>query len=161
MSATDQTQEKTWKMRGTGIRYTVRFVGVYMGLWILLGIAAVAMAGMATYWLYSRAGLEILSGVAAILVVQAAILLVGVVGLAVWTTHRVAGPWIAVRRAMLDVKNGDLDRRLVMRRSDEYLADIQDAFNGMMESLNERMKDLEAGAGPSAPGESGDPASDQ
>jgi nitrogen fixation/metabolism regulation signal transduction histidine kinase len=67
-----------------------------------------------------------------------------VIALAVFTTHRLAGPMIAIRRALEDVRDGKLDRTLRFRRSDPHLGEIENAFNEMAAALRER-------AGKSAP----------
>jgi nitrogen fixation/metabolism regulation signal transduction histidine kinase len=60
---------------------------------------------------------------------------IAVVALAVFTTHRLAGPWIAVRRALDRVRDGDLDTPLRIRTVDPYLREVERAFNEMRESL--------------------------
>ena len=64
---------------------------------------------------------------------------VGVVALAKFTSHRIAGPFIRLRRAFNEVRDGDLDHLLKFRKYDR-LTMLEDSFNGMMESLRERIR---------------------
>ncbi len=65
------------------------------------------------------------------------IALAGVV-LAVFTTARVAGPLVRLRRAFDLVKGGDMDQRIGFRRGDTHLRELGRSFNEMMETLSER-----------------------
>ena len=60
------------------------------------------------------------------------------VALAVFTTNRVAGPMVGLRRAFEDVKRGDMDRRLRFRQNDGHLRVLEAAFDEMMVALRER-----------------------
>ena len=60
------------------------------------------------------------------------------VGLAIFTTNRVAGPLIHLRRAFEAVERGNMDRRLRFRRSDKHLRELEAAFNEIMLALRER-----------------------
>ncbi|MEA2691020.1 MAG: hypothetical protein QOJ16_407, partial [Acidobacteriota bacterium] len=62
------------------------------------------------------------------------------VALALFTTQRLAGPFIALKRACEDVKDGNLARRVRFRRADGHLLEVEAAFNEMMESLEGRGK---------------------
>jgi nitrogen fixation/metabolism regulation signal transduction histidine kinase len=124
-------------------------------------VAAVAVASASTYLLLSGSlSDENLGRMIEILVVQTSLLLVAVFALGVFTTHRLAGPWIAIRRALEDVADGNLNRRLTLRQSDTYLEEVEVAFNDMMETLS--AEKVEAGrpdAGSTLPGASTLPAS--
>ena len=63
-------------------------------------------------------------------------------GLAIFTTTRVAGPFVQLRRAFEDVTLGDMDRRLRFRRVDKHLQELEMAFNEMMVALLERADPL-------------------
>ena len=60
------------------------------------------------------------------------------IGIAIFTTTRVAGPMVYLKRVFEAVKDGDMDRRLSFRRSDGHLRELEAAFNEMMVALNER-----------------------
>jgi nitrogen fixation/metabolism regulation signal transduction histidine kinase len=70
---------------------------------------------------------------------QTLFLVAALFGLAIFTTHRLAGPWIAVLRALQDVRRGNLDRRLRIRGSDLHLKEVEAEFNAMMEALRSRL----------------------
>jgi len=66
------------------------------------------------------------------------LMVLAAVGLAIFTTNRVAGPMVGLRRAFEDVKRGDMDRRLQFRQDDQHLQELETAFNEMMVALAER-----------------------
>ena len=67
-------------------------------------------------------------------------------GEAVFSTHRLAGPLIALRRACDEVRTGNLDRPLRFRHSDPHLGELETAFNDMVAALRKRLAEGEAGA---------------
>ena len=73
-----------------------------------------------------------------VLAIQTTLAILAVILLAVFSTHRLAGPLVGIRRAMEDVKAGDLNRQLRFRSSDPHLDEIEVAFNEMMESIRQR-----------------------
>lgn len=128
--------QPTRRRRGTGLKHTLPLIGRFAGLWMGTTVAAVAVASASTYLLLSGTlSDENLGRMMEILVVQTSLLLVAVFALGVFTTHRLAGPWIAVRRALEDVADGNLERRLTLRASDTYLEEVEVAFNDMIDSL--------------------------
>jgi nitrogen fixation/metabolism regulation signal transduction histidine kinase len=83
-----------------------------------------------------------------VLAAQTVLTLLALFGLAVFTTHRLAGPLIALRRAMDEVKAGNLDKGLQFRRSDPHLHELETSFNEMLAALRERRgMDRSASAG--------------
>jgi len=56
---------------------------------------------------------------------------------AVRFTHRMVGPVVRFRRAMQEVSEGKLVRRIKLRPND-FLTDLQDDFNEMLEGLERR-----------------------
>ncbi|HYN20201.1 MAG TPA: methyl-accepting chemotaxis protein, partial [Thermoanaerobaculia bacterium] len=127
--------------RGSAVRQTLPYVMRFSGLWIFITILIVAVFGLTSYLLLSdqisEAGRVQL---ATVLSVQTGFAILAVLLLGVFTTHRLAGPMIAIRRALEDVKAGNLDRELHFRRTDPHLGEIEAAFNEMMETLRERGK---------------------
>jgi nitrogen fixation/metabolism regulation signal transduction histidine kinase len=102
----------------------------------------VLVASSSTYLLLADSlAPEVLSEMTQILVVQTSLLLLAVFGLGVFTTHRLAGPWIAVRRALDDVADGNFDRTLTVRQADAYLKEVEGSFNDMMETIRENCAD--------------------
>lgn len=129
-------------IRGSGVRYTLPYVFKFLGLWLVVTVLAVLVFSVTSYLLLTerilgpdQRGLANL-----ILLVQTIVALAAVAVLAVFTTHRLAGPMIALRRAFEDVQAGDLERELRFRRSDDHLQEIEEAFNAMMASLRKRLE---------------------
>ena len=129
------------RLRGSGVRHTFPMVGRFAGLWLVVTLAAVAVAVASSYLLAGRAEDE---GTAAGLALQALLIVAAVVAL--FSTHRLAGPWIALRRALDRVREGDLDTPLRIRTVDPYLREVERSFNEMRESL--RQSGQSGAAGP-------------
>jgi nitrogen fixation/metabolism regulation signal transduction histidine kinase len=125
------------RLRGTGVKHTIGFVGRFSGLWMVVTIAAVLVAAASTYLVFAERfeGATQVRFVRA-LALQTGLTVVAVVALAIFTTHRLAGPWIAVRRALEAVRDGNLDTRLRIRASDINCKNVEVAFNEMVEALN-------------------------
>jgi methyl-accepting chemotaxis protein len=126
---------KKRKFRGSGVRHTLPFMGRYAGLWVMVTLLAVAAAAVSTYLVFvERDG----TGIATALIVQTVLTGLAVVALGVFTTHRLAGPWIAVRRALDRVRGGDLTTELRIRSNDSHMRDVERAFNDMVATLREQ-----------------------
>jgi nitrogen fixation/metabolism regulation signal transduction histidine kinase len=123
------------KLRGTGVRHTIHMVGRFAGLWLLVTVAAVVVAAASSYLLISTVMDGAAEGLLRALLLQAALTIVAVIALAVFTTHRLGGPWIAVRRALESVRAGDLETQLRIRSADPYLQEVERAFNEMTAEL--------------------------
>ena len=137
----------------SNISVTREFHFQHMGLWIVLTMCFVVLLNVLLYLLLQErwarlsapegvggAGFETIRG--ALLTAQAIQIIlmgVGVVALAKFTSHRIAGPFIRLRRAFNEVRDGDLDHLLKFRKYDR-LTMLEDSFNGMMESLRERIR---------------------
>lgn len=126
---------KRW--RGSGVRYTIGFIGPFAGLWLVVSVAAVIVAAGSSYLVFS----ERFEGDAArpffyALALQTGLTILALIGLAVFTTHRLAGPWIGVRRALEAVRDGNRSMRLRIRVSDRYVKGVERAFNEMIDTLN-------------------------
>jgi nitrogen fixation/metabolism regulation signal transduction histidine kinase len=132
------------KLRGTGVRHTLPFVGRFAGLWMLVTSAAVLVAAVSTYLVFAQQHEG--ASIGRVLAMQTVFTILAVGALAVFTTHRLAGPWIAVRRALEAVRDGNLDDRLRIRTQDVHIKGVEHAFNEMLESLQRR-----GGAAPPAP----------
>jgi nitrogen fixation/metabolism regulation signal transduction histidine kinase len=122
----------------------------YSALWLLVTVVAMGVFGIACY----LAAAEHLDGVsrqhvALVLGIETAFLILAVGALAVFTTHRLAGPYIALKRAFDEVSQGELDRPLRLRGGDVHLRELEDSFNEMTSVLRERLQ---------GPGEPGAPA---
>ena len=145
------------KFRGSGLRHTLPYVLRFAGLWLVVTIAAIVVASVSSYWVFAErvgdAGAEQLQRV---IITQATLSILAVIALAVFTTHRLAGPWIAVRRALDAVRDGDLDRGLRLRATDPRIKEVELAFAQMLDSLRQRYRAApplaaEPPAGPARP----------
>ena len=128
------------RIRGTGVHFTLPYVLRYSALWLVVTVAAVVLFGITSYLVASqRLDGEALRHVALILTLQTVFLILAVIALAVFTTHRLAGPYIALKRALEEVKQGELDRPLRLRTADIHLKEIEASFNEMTAALRERL----------------------
>lgn len=128
-------------IRGTGLRHTLPYVLRFAGLWLLVSIAAVVVASVSSYWLFAeRVGEGGAAQLRKVILIQAILSILAVVALAVFTTHRLAGPWIAVRRALDRVRDGDLDSGLRLRATDPRIKEVELAFAQMLDSLRQRYR---------------------
>ena len=124
--------------RGSGVKHTIPYLGRFSGLWLLVTSASVFVASVSTYLIFVDRGVESSGGFVGMLVFQTVFVILALGGLAVFTTHRLAGPWIAVQRALEDVKNGDMDRTLKIRQADDHLRRVENEFNSMMQTLRDK-----------------------
>ena len=128
-------------IRGAGVQFTLPYVLRYSALWLVVTLAAVVLFGITSYLVASeRLSGEALNHMALLLTFQTVFLILAVIALAVFTTHRLAGPYIAIKRALEDVKRGELDRPLRLRTADLHLKEIEASFNEMTASLRERLE---------------------
>lgn len=127
------------RIRGTGVHFTLPYVLRYSALWLVVTGAAVVLFGVTSYLVAAeRLNGEALQHMALILTLQTVFLILAVIALAVFTTHRLAGPYIALKRALEEVKQGELDRPLRLRTADIHLKEIEASFNEMTAALRER-----------------------
>jgi len=137
------------EVRGSGIRYTLPYMLRFSGLWLLVTSLAVVVFAVTLYLTLSDRLTD--SGkdrLLLILGIQTLCLLLAIFALAIFTTHRLAGPLIAIRRSLEAVRQGNLDCVLRFRSSDPHLSDIEDAFNDMVAALRHRA--FESGKPPTA-----------
>ena len=127
-------------IRGSGVKLTLPLVFRFLGLWLVVTVIVVLVFGVTCYLLLSdrpHSGGQ--GGFALVLAAQTLCVILAIVILAIFTTHRLAGPLIALRRAFDDVQAGDLERRLRFRRTDPHLLDLEEAFNRMMDTVREQV----------------------
>ena len=125
-------------LRGTGFKYTLRWVFPYFAIWVVVltltapvltismmmsGLVPDYLHGDIWFFLFTRVPLIVLAGV----------------GLAVFSTARTAGPMVKLKRVFEEVTAGDLDSRLHFRRGDQAYQELETAFNEMMVAVNERV----------------------
>lgn len=128
------------QVRGSGVRFTLPYVLRFSGVWILVTSLVVIVFAVTSYLvMFDRLSEGARQDLILVLTIQTVLAILAVILLAVFSTHRLAGPLVGIRRAMEDVKAGDLNRQLRFRRSDPHLEEIEAAFNEMMESIRGRI----------------------
>jgi nitrogen fixation/metabolism regulation signal transduction histidine kinase len=128
-------------IRGTAVKLTYPYALRYLGLWLMVTILAILVFSVTSYLLLAdRLTGAALHHLALLLFIETVVVIAALIALALFTTHRLAGPFIALRRAFEDVQAGDLSRRLRLRRTDGPLLEVETAFNEMMASLEARGK---------------------
>ena len=133
-------------IRGSGFRHTLPAVFRFSALWVVVVvlIAPVIIVGMILSDLVPPA----LHGeVWFFLFTRVPIIALVAIGIAIFTTNRLAGPWVHLARAFKDVESGNMDYRIRFRDSDKHLGEVAAGFNRMMVALNER---AESRGGPEA-----------
>jgi nitrogen fixation/metabolism regulation signal transduction histidine kinase len=129
------------QVRGAGVRVTLPYILRFSGVWVLVTTLVAVFFGVTSYLvMFDQLSEEARQHLMVVLTIQTALVVLAVILLAVFSTHRLAGPIIAIRRALEDVRAGNLDRELRFRRTDPHLDEIAVAFNEMMASLRERPK---------------------
>ena len=125
------------KIRGSGFKHTLPAVVSVSAVWVVVLvlttpvlIVAMMASGIVPTWLHREVWLFLFT--------RLPIIALAGIGLAIFTTARVAGPIVNLTRALNDVEAGDMDRRLAFRRCDKHFRELETAFNGMMVALNER-----------------------
>jgi len=125
------------KWRGSGVRHTIPFVGRFAGLWLIVSVAAVVVAAGSAYMIFAeRFEVDKATPFVHALELQTGLTILALVGLAVFTTHRLAGPWIAMRRGCEAVRDGNLAFKLRIRANDVQIKNVERVFNEMMDALN-------------------------
>jgi len=128
------------QVRGSGVRLTLPYVLRFSGLWLVVTTLAVLVFAATSYLSLSDRLTEAgRSRLLLVLGLQTLFVILAVVALAIFTTHRLAGPLIAIRRACEDVRDGKLDRTLQFRRSDPHLGEVEAAFGEMVISLRRQV----------------------
>jgi methyl-accepting chemotaxis protein len=134
------------------VRLTRKFHFLYFGLWILITLCLLVISNVFLYlFMQERTGDIHTSDVAAlqdylrmraifigVLVTEGLVFAVGIVGLAILTAHRIAGPYIRLKSACREVEGGNLDYVLRFREYDR-LDDLEEAFNAMLAAVRSRL----------------------
>lgn len=129
------------QVRGSGVRFTLPYFVRFSGMWVLVTSLVAVVFGVTSYLaMFDQLSEEASRRLLIVLSIQTVLVVLAVILLAVFSTHRLAGPLIGLKRAMEDVKAGNLDRQLRFRRSDPHLDEISNAFNEMVTALRDRTK---------------------
>jgi len=133
-------------VRGTGVRFTLRYVPRFAGLWLFVCIVTLVVFALTAYLgLVNSLGEAGRSRLLIVLSIQTVCVIIGMVALAIFTTHRLAGPLVGLLRAFEGVKAGDLERPLRFRQTDGHLADLETSFNEMLVVIRQRLEEERAG----------------
>ena len=121
--------------RGSGFRYTLPAVFRFSAVWVIVVvlIAPVVVVSMMLGGLIPEA---LHGDIRFFLLTRTPLIALVAVGIAIFTTNRLAGPWIHLTRALKQVERGDLDYRLKFRKEDRYLREVEVSFNSMMAALS-------------------------
>ena len=125
------------KIRGSGFKHTLPAVFSFSAVWVVLVVltAPIITVAMMVGDLVPESSY---GDVWFFLATRVPVLALAAIGLAIFTTNRVAGPLILLKRAFDAVKEGDLEHRIKFRRHDGHYKILEEAFNEMMVVLRER-----------------------
>jgi HAMP domain-containing protein len=133
------------QVRGSGVRLTLPYVLRFSGVWLMVSWLILLVFSASCYVALSqRVSVEARGPLVLVLAAQTVFVMLALLALAVFSTHRLAGPIVALRRAFDEIKAGNLDRPLRFRRTDPHLGELEASFNDMVAALRER----QAGAPP-------------
>lgn len=136
------------RRRLSNVRLTRKYRIAYMGLWIAVAMLLVVVMN-AVLFLYVEerwAGLGSLSSAfhqqyisirntfILALVAETILFAFAIFGLAIMTTHRIAGPYVRLKAVFDEVRGGNYQQPLNFRKYDG-LEDVAEAFNTMMEKV--------------------------
>ena len=112
--------KKNRKIRGSGFKHTLPDVLPVSAVWVFVVVpttpvitVAMTMGGVVPESSHSDIWFFLLTRVP--------VVTLAAVGLAIFTTNRVGGPLIYLRRVFEDVKRGNMDLSLRFRRADKHL----------------------------------------
>jgi methyl-accepting chemotaxis protein len=148
-----QTQPKTGRSQRkvSNVKLTERFRNRYLLLWVLVSVAHVAMVDILLFELFKErvAAMAVSEGLpgAAVMLPQALFITVlsihgillslALLCLGIMTVHRVAGPYIAVKRTCNAIAAGNIFEQLKFRDYDG-LDDVAESFNEMTATLRQQ-----------------------
>ena len=141
------------KRKLKNIRLTKEHQIKYYGWWFIVSILLILLLSACFFLLFEEQWQSILmqnpdrsleyvfsrSRFVTTLVFVSLLLMIGITILGIFTAHRIAGPFVALRNAFDEVKKGNFDHRIQFRKEDE-LAEIQSSFNEMMDTLKEKLR---------------------
>jgi methyl-accepting chemotaxis protein len=135
------------RLRGTGFKHTLPYLWPYSSIWVLVFLVSVpgTFIGFLMTDVLTEEGR---AAVEAFLITRMPIVVVAVAMLAVMLTARLAGPFVALKRAFADVAAGDMRRRLAFRDGERHLRGVEDGFNAMMDSVERHVHGQDGGHAP-------------
>ena len=146
MSKTGRHQRKL-----SNVKLTEKYRFMYLGHWIAICFLFLGLLDIAVVLLYDQlwqshvpqgADLALEQGfrhtqLITTLVGFSSLFAAGILLLAAFTAHRIGGPYLALKRTMASIRDGDINSRLLLRNYDK-LDDVEKAFNEMMDALQAR-----------------------
>ncbi len=111
-------------IRGSGFRHNLPAVFPFSAVWVFLVVltAPIITLGMTAGGLVPESSYDDLWF---FLFTRVSVLAVAATGLAIFTTDRVAGPLILIRRAFEAVDEGNMEHRLKFRHTDKHLRSFE------------------------------------
>jgi len=124
-------------LRGSGFKHTLPAVLRFSAIWVLVVVLtalvipiAMMMGGIVPPSQHSDVWF--------VLYTRVPVIALAAMGLAIFTTNRLAGPFVPLKRVFEAVKQGDMDCRLRFRQDEKHLRELEVAFDQMMVTLRER-----------------------
>ena len=144
----------------SNVKLTEKYRFKYLGHWVLISFLFLTLLDIAVYLLYQQMwqgfttpGADMAlerafrhSQVMTTIVGTSGLFAAAILLLAVFTAHRIGGPYLAIKRVMANVRDGDVSSRLRFREYDR-LDDVENAFNEMLDALQTRIERLEGTKG--------------
>ena len=125
------------RIRGSGFRHTLPAVFWFSAVWVFVVVLMTPVIIVGMIW----SGLvppEFQGEVWFFLATRMPIIVLITIGIAIFTTNRLAGPWVHLTRAFGEVERGNMDYRLRFRECDKHLREVETGFDRMMVALSER-----------------------
>ncbi len=141
---TEGRQQRSLK----NLKMTRRYRFQFLGAWMVVLTVLIVMLNVSIYINYSlmwestpNLGADFITRLAhhkwfagASMLILSAILLGTMTSLALFSGHRIGGPYIALKRTMNEIRDGNYDARLHFREYDR-MDDVQDLFNQTMDVM--------------------------
>ena len=141
------------------LKLTEKYRMQYLGLWLLITCTLVGMLDIAIYTMYEHLwssnmsyGTDRITELAhqktfAVAAIGGATLffVICAIYLIAFTAHRIGGPYLALKRTMAQIKEGNLGTRLKFREYDK-LEDVEKAFNEMMDVIQAKAESSVSGS---------------
>ena len=132
----------------SNVGQTRKFHYQYMGLWIFLTSVLIVVLNIVVYllveerWLgptaisrdFHQQYVVFRNAILFALGVECCLFIIGIIGLAKFTAHRLAGPFIRLQHVFDSVAAGEIDHKLKFRGYD-HLEELESAFESMTKAI--------------------------
>lgn len=136
-------------------KFQAKFILIFLLVLVVGGGLTIALTLLGTQQTltstYGGGGLAIEKTASAILpsVVLITLVTTGVLGIVVWiltllTSHRIAGPMFRFEQDLKEIAKGNLQKKIHIRDGDQFAGMVQN-LNGMVESFNGKLLDVQSG----------------